>query len=158
MMFQLQLRVFYSMHDSRTPALIGLVTMVVNVAASFVALGVLPGHDVVAGLGVAFGLANLLGSVVAWRVLSRRLHGLDGPVIGNSLVRMHLAAIPAALFALLAVSVAGVIAPGESRLSSLAVIVIGGGAGLLIYLRFAQGLRVREVNDVGRMLLAMFRR
>jgi putative peptidoglycan lipid II flippase len=158
MMFQLQLRVFYSMHDSRTPALIGLVTMVVNVGASFVALAVLPGHDVVAGLGVAFGLANLLGSVVAWRVLSRRLHGLDGPVIGKSLVRMHLAAIPAALFALLASSVAGVIAPGESRLSSLAVIVVGGGAGLLIYLRFAQGLRVREVNDVGRTLLATFRR
>jgi putative peptidoglycan lipid II flippase len=158
MMFQLQLRVFYSLHDSRTPALIGLVTMSVNVAASFGALAVLPGRDVVAGLGVAFGLANLLGSVLAWRVLSRRLSGLDGRVIGKSLVRMHVAAVPAALFALLVSSVAGVISPGEGRLSSLAVLVVGGGAGLLIYLVFAQALRVREVSDVSRTLMATFRR
>jgi putative peptidoglycan lipid II flippase len=158
MMFQLQLRVFYSLHDSRTPALIGLITMVVNVAASFVALGVLPARDVVAGLGVAFGLANLVGSVLAWLVLSRRLSGLDGRVIGKSLVRMHVAAVPAALFALLVISVAGVIAPGQGRLSSLAVVVVGGGAGLLIYLVFAHALRVREVNDVGRTLMATFRR
>ena len=34
MLFQLLLRVFYAMHDSKTPALIGVVTMVTNVAAN----------------------------------------------------------------------------------------------------------------------------
>ena len=40
MVFQLQLRVFYSMHDSKTPALIGLVTMTVNIVANLIALSV----------------------------------------------------------------------------------------------------------------------
>jgi putative peptidoglycan lipid II flippase len=158
MLFQLQLRVFYSLHDSRTPALIGLATMTLNIAASFVALAVLPGRDVVAGLGVAFGLANLLGAIVAWRVLSVRLDGLDGRVIGTSLVRMHVAAIPAALFALFVSTVAGVLAPGEGRLSSLLILLVGGAGGLVVYLRFAQALRVREVNEVGGALVASFRR
>ena len=38
MMFQLQLRVFYSLHDSKTPAIIGLATMIMNIAANLIAL------------------------------------------------------------------------------------------------------------------------
>ena len=53
--FQLQLRVFYSMHDSRTPALIGVVTMIVNVGTCYLALALLPPGIVVAGLGVGAG-------------------------------------------------------------------------------------------------------
>ncbi len=158
MMFQLQLRVFYSLHDSRTPALIGLATMTLNVGASFAALALLPGRDVVAGLGVAFGLANLLGAVVGWQVLSRRLQGLEGRVIGRSLVRMHVAAVPAALFTLLVVVVAGILAPGEGRLSSLAIVLVGGAGGLLVYVWFAEALRVSEVTDVRGVLLGRFRR
>src|SRR6202046_910243 len=85
--FQLQLRVFYAMHDSRTPALIGGVTMVMNIAVNYGALAVLPPGYVVAGLGLGFGMANLLGSALAWRLLSRRLGGLDGGGGGASPLR-----------------------------------------------------------------------
>ena len=71
MMFQLLLRVFYAMHDSRTPALIGVLTMVVNISTNYIALSVLPPAHVVAGLGAGFGAANLAGAVVAWWVLSQ---------------------------------------------------------------------------------------
>ena len=98
--FQLQLRVFYALHDSRTPALIGVVTMIVNVGANYAALAMLPPGQVVAGLGFAFGLGNLAGSALAWRLLSRRLGGMDGRVIGGCLLRTHAAAVPPALLAL----------------------------------------------------------
>ena len=42
MMFQLLLRVFYALHDSRTPMFIGVVTMIVNSTASLLALYLLP--------------------------------------------------------------------------------------------------------------------
>ena len=42
MMFQLMLRVFYAMHDSRTPMYIGVGVMATNIAASLLALAVLP--------------------------------------------------------------------------------------------------------------------
>ena len=42
MLTQLQLRVFYSFHENRTPAIIGMVMLVVGVIGSLVALNVLP--------------------------------------------------------------------------------------------------------------------
>ena len=63
MLTQLQLRVFYSFQDSRGAAFVGLLIMCVSIAASLVAWSILPGAAVVAGLAVAYGLANLTGTV-----------------------------------------------------------------------------------------------
>ena len=147
MLFQLLLRVFYSLHDSRTPALIGAVTMVTNIATNLLALLIFPKGEIVAALGAGFGLANLVGSVVAWRVLSRRLGGLGGREIGRSLVRMHVAALPAAIFAL-AVVVALDLVFSAGRISAFAAVVVGGAGALLCYLGAARALRLREVTDV----------
>jgi putative peptidoglycan lipid II flippase len=148
MLFQLQLRVFYSLHDSKTPALIGLATMSVNIVANLIALHSLPQHEVVAGLGVGFGLANLLGTVLAWRILSRRLRGLDGRAIGGALTKMYAAAIPAALFAVLV----GVIA-GDSHITAAAItIVVGGGGALGLYVMFARAMGVRELTRLSGMV------
>jgi putative peptidoglycan lipid II flippase len=94
---------------------------------------------VVAGLGVGFGLANLLGTVISWRILSRRLHGLDGYVIGRSLVRMHAAAIPAALLAVIVVLVTA---------NALVVVIIGGGLATGTYFMFARALRIDELASL----------
>jgi putative peptidoglycan lipid II flippase len=145
MIFQLQLRVFYSLHDSKTPALIGFATMTVNIATNLIALSVLPPRDVVAGLGVGFGLANLVGTVLAWRILTRRLRGLDGYRIGRSLVRMHAATLPAALIAVLVGIVSG---------SAIVDVVIGGGLALAMYLLFARALRIEEMTALSRTVLS----
>jgi len=146
-LFQLLLRVFYSMHDSRTPAFIGLATMTVNIVANLIALAILPPQHVVAGLGAGFGLASLTGTVVAWRVLSRRIGGLDGYAIRRSLVRMHAAAIPAAIFAIaVSVMVNSVISGG--RFAALVTVTIGGTGAMFLYLLFAKAFDVRELNDL----------
>ena len=95
MLFQLLLRVFYALHDSRTPALIGLLTMAVNIARQPHRPGRAATHAAWSpGLGAGFGAANLVGAVAGWWILSRRIGGLDGRRIGGSLVKMHVAAIP----------------------------------------------------------------
>ncbi len=144
MLFQLQLRVFYALHDSKTPAIIGLVAMVVNIVANVIALDSLPASRVVAGLGVGFGLANLVGSVLAWSILSRRLHGLDGYRIGRSLVRMHAAAIPAALLAMIVAILTS---------NSAVVVIIGGGLATGMYFMFARALRIDELASLRRTVL-----
>jgi putative peptidoglycan lipid II flippase len=145
--FQLQLRVFYALHDSRTPALIGVLTMIVNVGANYAALTALPPGQVVAGLGFAFGLGNLAGSVLAWRLLSRRLGGMDGRVIGACLLRTHAAAVPAALLALaVALAAATVLPPGP--LGALVAVTLAGAAALLLYLFLARVFRVSELTGL----------
>jgi putative peptidoglycan lipid II flippase len=145
MLFQLQLRVFYALQDSRTPAFIGLATMTMNIVANYVALAVLPKGQVVAGLGIGFGLANLLGTLLAWRILSRRLRGLDGWQIGRSLVRMHAATLPAALIAILV---------GLLASSAYVRVIIGGGLALLLYLAFARALRIEELTRLTRTIMS----
>jgi putative peptidoglycan lipid II flippase len=157
MLFQLLLRVFYALHDSKTPALIGVVTMVTNVAANLIALAIFPKSEVVAALGAGFGLANLVGSIFAWRVLSRRLGGLAGEQIKTSLVRMHGAAIPAAICALIIAIVVGG-ALGEGKLSSAVVVVVGGAGAMLVYMLFSRILRVGEVTDLTTMVRSRLRR
>jgi putative peptidoglycan lipid II flippase len=145
--FQLQLRVFYSLHDSRTPALIGVVAMVINIAACYVALAVLsPGH-VVIGLGVAFGLSNLVGAAMAWFLLSRRLAGLGGRSVGASLGRMHAAAIPAAAVALGVTLAVSATIPG-GHLAALLTAVLAGGAAIVVYLLLARVFRVSEMSEL----------
>ena len=157
MLFQLLLRVFYSMHDSRTPALIGVVTMITNVGANLIAVVVVSPGILIAALGVGFGLSNSVGCVVAWMVLSRRLGGLAGHQIGQSLARMHTAALPAALFAL-GVTL-GIQAEFSTRKLYAAVIVAVGGAGaVLIYVLVARMLRVAEVTDLIAMVRSRLRR
>jgi putative peptidoglycan lipid II flippase len=155
--FQLQLRVFYALHDSRTPALIGVATMAVNIAACYLALEALPPGLVVAGLGAAFGLGNVTGSVLGWLLLSRRLHGLAGRAIGASVLRMHAAALPAAALAL-AITVAAdrILAPG--RLAALVSAAVAGGCALLAYALLACFFRVRELTGLGAVLAARLRR
>ena len=99
MMFQLELRVFYALHDSRTPMFIGVAVMAVNIGISLFVLSVIPTGHIVEGLAVSFGVSNVVGAVLSWRILSRRLGGLAGRQIADSLGRMHAAAIPALLFA-----------------------------------------------------------
>ena len=106
MLFQLQLRVFYSLHDSRTPAIIGGVTMIFNVAVNYVALAVLQGGNVVVRPRHRLRPRQPGRHIVARRILSLRLRGLDGRPIGRTLVRMHVATLPAAI---LAVSLVGLL-------------------------------------------------
>jgi len=153
MLFQLLLRVFYSLHDSRTAALIGVVTMIANVGANLIALYVLPADQVVAALGAGFGLANSIGAVLAWRILSRRLGGLAGRQIGMSLLRMHVAALPAALFALaVMVMITGVFSTG--KVPAFAVVALGGSGALLFYMMFAKAIRVTELTELTGMVKA----
>jgi putative peptidoglycan lipid II flippase len=148
MIFQLLLRVFYSLHDSRTPMFIGVAVMAVNIAASLLSLALLPAGHVVEGLGISFGLSNVVGAAASWRMLSRRLGGLDGRWIASSLLRMHGAGIPAMIFAWATTFMVGVLV-AAGPLFGLVTTAIGGSGGLLLYVLFARALGVTETADLG---------
>jgi putative peptidoglycan lipid II flippase len=157
MMFQLMLRVFYALHDSRTPMFIGVGVMITNITVSLLSLSMLPTGHVVEGLAAAFGLANLVGAIISWWILSHRMRGLAGHEIARSLVRMHLAAIPAAVFAL-AISIAvGVVLPA-GPVFGLTTLIFGGSGGLLLYVMFAKALGVTELDELTTGLRSRLRR
>jgi putative peptidoglycan lipid II flippase len=154
-LFNLLLRAFYAVHDSKTPALVGCVSMAVRVACSFLALILLPPADVVAGLGVGFGISSLVMAVWLWWILSRRVGGLDTRRVNRTLVRMHLAAVPGMLFAIGAWYVIGHLGSGGT-LTALAIVAVGGTGGLVLYALTSRWLRISEVTDLIVMCRARF--
>jgi putative peptidoglycan lipid II flippase len=152
-LFNLQLRVFYAMRDSRTPAIIGGISMAVRIVCSFTALAILPPGYVVAGVAAGFGISNLVMVAGLWRALSRRVGGLDNREINSTLLRMHLAAIPAMIFAIaVTVLVDTVARPG--MLAALATVAVGGAGGLLLYWLAGRMLKIDELREVTTMARA----
>jgi putative peptidoglycan lipid II flippase len=146
-LFNLLLRAFYAMHDSRTPALVGAASIAVRVVAGFGALLILRPADVVAGLAVGFGISSLVMAVWLWRILSRRLGGLDTRRIGKTLVKMHVAAVPGMIFALAVSVIMDRIVPAGT-VAALASVAVGGTGGLVLYLLAARFLNIAEVTEL----------
>ncbi len=156
MLFQLLLRVFYAMHDSKTPALIGFAAVTVNIGVNVAAWTFLPIGHVTAGLAAGFGVANLAGTAVAWWILRKRTNGLDGKRIAWTLVRTHLAAVPGLIFAIAMVFAVGVVFRAGT-VNGLLTTALGGGGTLLMYLLFARALGVSELDSLAETVTARFR-
>src|SRR5690242_11300588 len=156
MLTQLQLRVFYSFQDSRTAAFVGLLTMVASIAGALIAESTLPGPQQVAGLAVAYGFANLVGTVAGWALLLRRVGSLDGWAIARSLTRMHLATVPGLVFALAVMAGARRIAHDPSAIYGLIVTVVGGGGAIGLFALCARSLRIAEFGFLMNTVAARF--
>jgi putative peptidoglycan lipid II flippase len=156
MLTQLQLRVFYSFQDSRTAAFVGLLTMAVSIVADYIALSMLPRLDVVAGLGIAYGISNLVGTIAGWAALLRRVGSLDGWAIARSLTRMHLATVPGLAWAVAVMLGAEHVTHNPGVAYGLLVTVVGGGGAVLLYALSARALRVAEFGYLARTVAARF--
>ena len=135
-------RAFYALHDTRTPVVIGVGSMVLNALLS---LGLREplGH---AGLALANTLATTLEmSLLAW-LLSRRLGGLEWTRLWSTTARAGLAAAAMAIPLAWAAS-----APAASTPRSGPALLVGAGGlaiGALIYLAGTFLLRMPEIQIV----------
>ncbi|MGH3262534.1 MAG: murein biosynthesis integral membrane protein MurJ, partial [Trebonia sp.] len=156
MFTQLQLRVFYSFRENRTPAILGIVMLIVGVIGYLVALQVLPPTRTVVGLAFAYDLVTVSGAILAWPLLLRRVGSLDGWRITRSLVRMVLATVPGLLYALVVMAAVGSFMH-QGPLYGLVVVVIGGGGAVLLYALCSRLLGIEEFRTLMRSLIGRFR-
>jgi putative peptidoglycan lipid II flippase len=156
MFTQLQLRVFYSFRENKTPAILGMVMLIVGVIGDLVALEVLPPTQTVIGLAFAFDLVTLSGAILAWPLLLRRVGSLDGWRITRSLVRMLLATVPGLLFALVTMAVVGSFMHQGPAYGFIAT-VVGGGGAIVLYAICARLLGIEEFRTLMRSVVGRFR-
>jgi putative peptidoglycan lipid II flippase len=145
--YQLQLRAFYALQDTRTPAMVNLAvnatTVVIDVALY---LALAPEHRVV-GLAAGQTASYLVGVVVCTRVLARRV---PRDPVGNVLrttVRCLVAAAVPALVAALVVHLSEGYA-GKATLGAAVAAVLGGAVLGSGYLAAARRIRVSEVEEL----------
>ncbi|GAB2514626.1 putative peptidoglycan lipid II flippase [Nocardiopsis aegyptia] len=155
-LFQLQMRVFYALGDTRSPALVSIPS---EAAHAVTAIGLLfwmePQH-VVVWLPVPYGLYYVVGSVIMWRMLARRLNGMEGRQTLVTLAKIHVATVPAALFGVVMIyAFRGL--PGDLW-PALASIVAGGAVGGVLFVVTAKFLNVTEVTSFLDLLKSRLRR
>jgi putative peptidoglycan lipid II flippase len=152
--FMLFLRAFYAMQDTRTPMLINVGAVALNVVVNF---ALFPAFGVT-GLAVGHAIAYTFAAAVAAAILRRRLGGLEGRALVGGLGKV---AVGAALTAAAAWGAARLSAGlwGTATLGTQFV-QVGTGvlAGLIIFIGAALLLRMEEFELVKRMLLSRLRR
>ncbi|MFC7327958.1 murein biosynthesis integral membrane protein MurJ [Marinactinospora rubrisoli] len=143
-LFQLLMRVFYALGDTRTPSLIAIPAEVAHAVTAIALLFLAPPERVVIGLPVAYGLYYIVGAILAWWMLRRPLNGLDGRRTLRTLVLLHVATIPSALFGI-AMVLAFDLLPGVVW-SSLLSMAVGGAGGAVLFILVAKRCGVTEVT------------
>ena len=142
--FQLVLRAFYALQDTRTTFRVNLVSVGVNVVVDLLLFNLLPQRWKIPGLAFGHVSSYTVGSALLLYLLSRRIGGLDGTRILAAVGRMLAAGL--VMFGatlLVGWAVAAVVDPGLVR--DLATVVAGVAAGVVTYLAVARLLRVEEL-------------
>ncbi|HET6633442.1 MAG TPA: murein biosynthesis integral membrane protein MurJ [Streptomyces sp.] len=148
------LRAFYAYEDTRTPFYNTVIVAAVNAAASGLCFLLLPARWAVVGMAASYGLAYVIGVVVAWRRLRDRLEGdLDGRRVVRTYARLAGASVPAAGVA--GVAVYGITqALGSGFVGSVASLLAGGLLLAAVFVVTAKRMRVEEMTAMLGMVRA----
>jgi putative peptidoglycan lipid II flippase len=148
--FQLLLRAFYAMQDTRTPALINVGENAIFIAGNVLLFRYLD----VGGLALSNGIAYTFASAAALVILRRRLRGLEGRRLAGVLARIVVAGLAAGGTAYVVSRLV------EQRLGAAGFgpefLQVGGAAfaGLLAFLGLAVAFRLEELQMIRRVVVA----
>jgi putative peptidoglycan lipid II flippase len=134
---------FYALRDARTPVIVSLITVAVNLGLNLILVRALGFR----GLALGTAIASMLNAGLLLWLLGRRLDGLDGRRIAEAALKitiasalMGAAAYGASQWLLEAV-------PGRGELVKLLRVGASIGAGVFVLLVSARLLRIAEFDD-----------
>jgi len=135
-------RVFYSLQDTKTPVIISVISLAMNIILAFP----LAARMGIAGLALGFSIASLFNVAALWLCLHHRLGSLDDmKVLGSTLTICVLSIIAGwSLYAVLYL-VAPVV-DTHTALGLLLQAAAAGGVGLTVYLVLAKLAGLEELN------------
>lgn len=172
-------RAFYALSDTRTPVLIGVLSLLSNIVLSIVFIQLIddPGaftrtasarialpdapvrllenislaRGPVAGLALANSLTTLLEAAALWYILSRRIGSLNDRVLLRRLAGSLIAAVG------MGAAVYGIAAILDGT-SNFIIVALGGAFGAAVYFVFAAALGIPEARAIPTLARRILRR
>jgi putative peptidoglycan lipid II flippase len=154
--FQLLLRGYYAMQDTRTPAVVNGVAVAINVAVDLFLFFVL---DLgVPGLALGHAASYVFGGTVLTVLIGKRLGGLGGGRVLESIGRSALVGVATAGVAWVVAWALGEAVGTETIQAQSLQVFTAVAAGLVVFLVGSSVLRIEEVDAVRRQLVGRWRR
>jgi putative peptidoglycan lipid II flippase len=138
---------FYSLQDTRTPAISAAIAVVANLVFSLLLMSSLGA----AGLALATALAAMVNGGILVAVLHRRLGGVDWGSVGRSLLRVLIASVPLVIVCAWVTTAQVWTHPGEWIEKSI-MLCVAIGLSAIGYLGIHALLRSEELNMVWEMV------
>ncbi|HTY72757.1 MAG TPA: murein biosynthesis integral membrane protein MurJ [Actinomycetes bacterium] len=150
--FYVLLRGFYAVEDTRTPFWVNVVLNVFNAGFAVLLYALAPSDLRVPALGLALALSYIVTTFYSWRILSRRLGGLDTYVTVRAMVRLALASVVAFVPAtLVAHGLTHLL--GTRQLAVAAALLAGLAVAAVIFVPLTMRLGVPELAQLLEPLL-----
>lgn len=150
-------RAFYALGDTRTPVIIGIISLVMNIVLSIVFIQFIGdptslARGPIAGLALANSVTTLVEAGVLWFLLHQRLKdSLGSRILLQRVARMVLGA---ACMGLGVWAIVGAL----NTAPTLVIVGVGGLAGVFIYFALTATLRLPEATALPMMVLRRIRR
>ena len=145
---------FYALRDSRTPVVVSVLTMVLNVVLNLMLVRIMGYRGLALGTAMA---ALFNGGVLLW-LLSARLGGLDGARTAIAFGKIAVAATTMAASAWGVERLLHTVEWGSRTLDRAFQVGSAIGAGLIVLGASAHLLRIEEFRDARHLVLDGFRR
>ncbi len=140
---------FYSLRDSRTPVIVSVLSVLVNLLLNLWLVRVM-GYR---GLALGTALAAVFNAAALLWLLRRRLDGLEGRRMAVSLGKILVASAAMGVAAHVAADQLASILPGAGFLWKAVRIFAAIGTGILVLLASARVLRIAEFDEAVRRVL-----
>jgi putative peptidoglycan lipid II flippase len=148
-------RAFYAGRDTATPVVAAILAVVVNVGLGIILVGPLG----LSGLALAIAAGAWLEATVLLVILRDRYPSLDMASIGRAFVESGVGAVAASVAALGTMHVLeGPLGTEPGKLGLLAMLVVAGTAGGLVYLGVSVALRIPELPTIVAVMTDLLRR
>lgn len=154
--YQVQVRAFYALRDTRTPAMINLRATAFNIVVDLVAFAVLPVKWRVTGLAFGFSLSYTVALWLSTAKLMRTLRGSQGTGVVRTHIRLLVATAVGSVVLLVFLALSDRLL-GGGRAAAVLALVAGGGFGGFAFLRAAALIDIPEVRALGSLLTARMR-
>lgn len=143
-LFQLLLRAFYAMQDTKTPFLVNCGAVALNTAVNVPMFALLR----VQGLAAGHALAYVFGVAVLSRALSKRIGGLGGRALLSSAIPIGIAAGGMGVVVWAALAVVRASVEQTTLAGQVAAVAAPVTAGVIAYFALGTWLRLRELDFV----------
>jgi putative peptidoglycan lipid II flippase len=148
--FQMQLRAWLAVRDSRTPMLVNIWATAANLALDVALFFVLPTRDKAIGLALGYSLSYFLGALIFTVKLRRRVVSSTPTHVIRTYVRLLVAGVITAIPVVVITDLLG-FKRGSSPALGFVTVLAASAVGLVVFVLLIRRLRVRELDQ----LLAM---